>query len=93
MNRWRPSQSVSLMTARGSQIEALVQDIDQAMAGRRGRGIYMPDGYAGPCSTITTARYHQLTPHRNPTDPDFRRRSHRKPTDETAFPGTQRHPC
>ena len=76
------------------EIEALVQDTDQAMAGRRGRGIYIPDGYAVPCSMITVGRCQAISePHRNPTDPDLRRRSHRKPTDETAFPGTRRHAC
>ena len=70
------------------EIEALVQDIDRAMAGRRRRGIYMPDGYVGPLLHDHDRPLPSSTPHRNPTDPDFRRRSHRKPTDETAFPGT-----
>jgi hypothetical protein len=59
---------------------------DMAQVGE-GRGIYIPDDYAGPCSTITAARCQAISePHRNPTDPALRRRSHKNPTDETAFP-------
>jgi hypothetical protein len=66
---------------------------NMAPVGER-RGIYIPDGYAVPCSMITVGRCQAISePHRNPTDPDLRRRSHRKPTDETAFPGTRRHAC
>jgi hypothetical protein len=66
------------------EIEALVQDIDRAMAGRRGRGIHMPDGYVGPCSTITTARCRQ----RHPTEIPQIRISGGGPTGN---PRTKRH--
>jgi hypothetical protein len=76
--------SVSNDGCEDPEIEALVRDIDRAMAGHRGRGIYIPDGYVGPRSRITTARCRQ----RHPTEIPQIRISGGGPTEN---PRTKRH--